>query len=112
MKLILSKEEFVKKEVYGEKTLFDIRKVIFINRPGKYVLFHCKDAIFEYRGTLTEVENILMDRFCRVHNEYIINVDYVLCVNSKSINLNNGLTIPVARRRQKFFENYIKKLNL
>lgn len=109
MKLKLTKKEFVKKEIYGVEEVLDISQILYINRPDKYVLFHCEDDMFEYRGSLVELENILPDNFCRVHNEYIVNLDYVLCVHPNYINLRNGRTIPIARRRQKYVEELIKK---
>lgn len=110
-KLILLKNEFVRDDTYEEAAEFDISKVLYINRPDKYVMFHCEDNIFEYRGSLIEVENVLPDNFCRVHNEYIVNLYNMVCLCSDYIDLKNGIKIPVSRRRRKYVEEFIEKYN-
>lgn len=62
--------------------------------------------------TLKHYENLLGNRFVRIHKSYIVNLDFVeKIVTNKThfIELKNGKELPVSRRNFKYLNELVKK---
>lgn len=91
-----------------------IDEILYLEADGRYTVFHLITGI-----TVVAVKNIgeyekLLDQniFFRTHHHYIININMVTNINKSQGNfceLNNGKSIPIAKRRQ---EQLYKFLNL
>jgi two-component system LytT family response regulator len=98
----LDKVEIIKKD-----------ELFFCKSEGRYTTFFMKNKeeivacknIGEYEAILTE------ENFFRVHQSYIINLDYVLNINKKSgyyCEMINGAFIPIAKRKQESLNRFLK----
>lgn len=86
--------------------------IIFCKADGKYTEFHLtgKSKILSSRN-LGEYNDSLGPTFFRIHHSYLINIRYLTKIVKKDglyCELSNGITIPVAKRRQEEFIRYIK----
>lgn len=90
-----------------------ISDIMFFTADGKYTCIYLSNGNKHLTNkNLGDYEKTL-DRsiFFRIHNSYIINMEYVVKINKKDgtyCELTNGLTIPIAKRRQEDFNKFIK----
>lgn len=68
------------------------------------------DGLFSIYGKLKDIEKKLDQRFFRIHNSYIININYIDSINSrnKEIKMYDGTFIPISNTYFKKFLNFIK----
>ena len=72
--------------------------MIFINNAKKIMI----------SKTLKTFEKVLPKQFFRIHNQAIVNKDYITKVNhSGSIELDNGEKVPMARSRKEQFIEWL-----
>ena len=84
--------------------VFSIRysDIIYIEKSSNYVIIHSKNGIFTERSTLIKYENLLKhEGFLRVHAGYMVNIYYILCINSNNVTLMNNEMIPLSRKNMK-----------
>jgi len=99
---------------YGYK-IVKIVEVNYLEASNNYCVIHMinRDE-FVVSKTLKEFNEILDDNgFVRVHKSYLVNKDHISAYNRKegmSIELKNGVVLPVSRRRESIFLNefYLK----
>lgn len=87
--------------------------IIYCKSSGRYTEFYLNDdRRIVASKSLGEFEQLLNpNTFFRVHKSYIINLDYLMNINKKAGNyceLNNGISIPISRRR---IDNLIQFIN-
>ncbi|MBE9577511.1 LytR/AlgR family response regulator transcription factor [Flavobacterium proteolyticum] len=88
-------------------------EILFCKSDGRYTTFYLKNEE-EYVAckNIGEYENILTDNcFFRIHQSYIINLDFVVSVNKKSgyyCEMINGARLPIAKRRQEALNKILK----
>jgi len=90
-----------------------ISDVMFFTADGKYTTIYLSNGKKYFTSkNLGEYERSLdKGQFFRIHHSYIINMDYVVKINKKDgtyCELSNGLSIPIAKRRQEDFNRFIK----
>lgn len=89
------------------------RDIVYLQSDGKYTTFHFANNkeiltsknIGEYEKTLNK------NRFFRIHNSYIINIEYVLNINKRAGNyceMVDGKFLPVATRRISKLVEFLK----
>lgn len=89
--------------------------IVYLKSAGRYTEFYLEDVkrkIISSRP-IGEYETILPeDRFYRIHNSFIINLNALININKRAGNyceLTNGVSLPISRRR---FEGLIKLMRL
>lgn len=93
--------------------LLKIEDIIFCKAEGKYTEFILANGakilssrnLGEYSGILSE------NYFFRIHHSYIINIKHVVKISKKEgfyCEFTNGMTLPIAKRRQEEFIKFIK----
>lgn len=88
-------------------------EILFCKSDGRYTTFYLKNED-EYVAckNIGEYENILTEScFFRIHQSYIINLEYVLSINKKSgfyCEMINGARLPIAKRRQEALNKVLK----
>lgn len=85
------------------------KDIIYMEANYNYTILHLVNGnhiMLSY--TLKKLENEVksFNLFERVHRSYLINTTYVNKRNRLEINLSNGITIPVARRRRLSKKNF------
>lgn len=83
----------------GAKTvLLPLDKIRYIESLNHSIIIHQDDGERFYRLSLSEIERQLPgDRFCRCHNSYLVNMEYVEEVGRNRLSLRGGEEIPVGR---------------
>lgn len=91
-----------------------LKDILYIESYGRTVIFHCtKEEITDYRR-IGELEHSLSDKnFFRIHKSFIVNLEHTDTYTRKDAVLDNGDTLPIAKRRYEEFTKtmmqYIKK---
>lgn len=70
-----------------------------------------KKAVLEIPYTLSEVEKQLNEKFYRCHKSYIVNLQHIIKIDTKSlsITLENEKEYPIPRREMKKMKEYYRK---
>ncbi len=95
------------------RTFIKIEDIIYLKSEGNYTSFYLNnDKPILVSKAIKEYENILDDRlFFRTHQSFIINIQYlskVLKEDGGLILLENGIKIPLSRRRKDDFMSFLK----
>ncbi|SKB83004.1 two component transcriptional regulator, LytTR family [Soonwooa buanensis] len=97
---------FIKSSGQQYKILFD--DILYIESIKDYVNVKTKNHEYIVLDTLKSMEEKLPDSvFCRVHKSYILNLNQIKSVDSKSVLLISDTEIPVG---ESFKVNFLKKL--
>jgi two-component system LytT family response regulator len=77
------------------------RNIDYLEANGDYVKIYVSKKICESDKALKSWKEELDDRlFAECHKSYIVNLDRVNCVKTRSLILEDGTEIPIARRRR------------
>lgn len=105
----------------GKIELIASDQVVFCKAAGDYVEIHLKDHHQRlFTGSLKELESTLPNTFLRVHRSYLVNVEFICSLNTKSsqqtessgagfLQLYDNMEVPVSRRIMPTVRNYIKQ---
>lgn len=91
-----------------------LKDILYIESYGRTVVFHCgKEEITDY-CKIGELEHKLSDKhFFRIHKSFIVNLEHTETYTRKEAVLDNGDTLPIAKRRHEAFTKaimqYIKR---
>lgn len=78
------------------------KSILYFEKYGNKVLIVTENEDIEFYGTINELILLLnMDKFIRVHQGYIANIDNIELITSKEVILKQGKRIPVSRRNMK-----------
>ena len=96
-------------------------QVVYCKASGDYVEMNLKDSQQRlFTGSLKELESTLPNTFLRVHRSYLVNVEFIRSLNTKSLKLtetsaagflqlHDTMEVPVSRRIMPTVRNYIKQ---
>lgn len=77
-------------------------EIIYIEKLVNNVIIHTVKGVYSERNTISALEKLLSDYgFVRCHIGYIVNLDYIILIDSTEIILNNSERIPLSRRNVK-----------
>lgn len=110
----LKNEPFIAIPYTNKIEIVPKKEIFYIHSEGKYSLFQTQKGKYESSKNLGEYERILQcnEEFIRVHHSYIVNMNYIRQISKKDswfCLMEDGITIPVSRRRQ---EDLYKILHL
>jgi two-component system response regulator LytT len=89
----------------------ELRKIKHIESSKRTVTFYENKSSREAYVKLDDISKLLSERFCRCHQSFIVNFDYVVSLNSYHLILNCGKEIPVSQSRYKEVkQNFLKYL--
>lgn len=95
--------------------LLTTQKVRFIESFNHGILIHQENSPAFYRVTLADAERSIqpIGCFCRCHNSYLVNMDWVSEITRAKVVLSDGEEIPIGRRyyesAQKTFIHYVTR---
>lgn len=96
-------------------------QVVYCKAAGDYVEVNLKGHQQRlFTGSLKELESTLPNTFLRVHRSYLVNIEFICSLNTKSsqqnetssagfLQLYNKMEVPVSRRIMPTVRNYIKQ---
>ncbi|RMB60942.1 DNA-binding response regulator [Dokdonia sinensis] len=87
--------------------------ITYCRSDGKYTEFHLKDKRKVVSSkNLGEYEQLLDDKvFFRIHNSYIVNLNYVQNINKSAgnyVELGDHISLPIAKRRQESLARFLR----
>lgn len=96
--------DFVWFTVSGSMRRIPLMDIIYVEIFRHDVSVHTKTDVYTYRGTLKDVEEMLVGKsFSRCHNCFIVNLHYVTDVSGDEITLETGKKMYMSRNRKKKF---------
>ncbi|QIB69103.1 response regulator transcription factor [Aminipila butyrica] len=85
-----------------EVVMIPIKEIILIEKEKRKVHVLDKNGInVSFYSSFEEIENQLNANFYRCHNSYIVNLHEIAAIDSKTIQMNNGICVPVSRAHVK-----------
>ena len=98
----------------GKEFIIDLSQVSTIESGGNYIYIHSNNQVYPMRTTMTKMQqNLDASQFVRVHRSYIVNLDYILEIQTPQageyrILLKNKETIPLSRTYRSEFLRIFK----
>lgn len=85
-----------------------VDSIIYLENVKRKVRIHTVDGNFEYYGKLSEAVIQLDERFVMFHRSYVVNLDYVIALQNKSIKFLGGGSIQLGQHTYTRFKNMVK----
>ena len=83
-------------EAYGEMVRIPFYEIRYLDVHQNYVTIHAK-VDYTVKRTLSDFEQELDDRFCRVGRAMILNLNYIQRVTKAEVRLSDGTVLPLPR---------------
>ena len=98
-------------KINGRYLVIDPSDILCCEADGNYTHIRLEgDEEVVTTRTLKEVSKDLPEtRFCRCHHSCVVNLEKVRSYNNRELELSNGMTLPVSRRRYHELVRMIKK---
>ena len=96
--------ELVLDDIMGNRRIFDLKTVKFIEAEEKYVSFYDSTGEHLMKGPLKSIMKQLPNNFVQTHRSWVVNLDYVASVNcreTRRVELTTEKEIPLAKLREK-----------
>lgn len=91
-----------------------VDEILYAEVQNRKVTVYTKEGGLEYYGRLSGLGQELGEGFISPHRSYLVNFAYVSSYTATSITMDNGATVPMAKRRYgefvKQYLQYIKRL--
>lgn len=88
-------------EVDGGTTRLNLDDIIYVEANMGEIRVVLEEQSFHLKMSLAEFKKQLDNRFVSPHRSYLVNLQYVSRLLKKDVQLSNGETIPLSRRRAK-----------
>lgn len=85
------------------------RNILYLQSDLKYVIINLVNGKFQkIYCKLSQIENKLDNDFLRIHKSYIVNTNYLECIDksNKTVLLTNGEQLPISEAKYKETLNY------
>ncbi len=76
--------------------------ILYLESERRVIIIHRTASEHQYYARLDYLEQIVPDSFIRVHQSYLVNMDYVASLTHGHCELINGEVIPIAQKRRSF----------
>lgn len=89
-----------------QKSLIEVpyRRIVYLEKEGRFVLFHTQLGLFRKRMTLKEIAPLFLDHgFIRIHSSFIVNPRFISARKRDEIQVDNKEWLPLSRVHQKEF---------
>lgn len=101
--------------IQGRTVSVHTKDIIYLESESHKVMVHTEQEIYTFYEKLSDVKERLSKVFTQCHKSYVVNMNYISIIDSKSLKLKNGIEIPVSRTfstqlRKDFFEFARKKI--
>lgn len=86
-------------------------EIWYVEVMSHYLLFHVDGAVYKVRGSMREQMEILIPyNFCRVHKSYLVNLEYVEEIQTKSVLVKTD-EVPLGRMfKDELMQEYMRYL--
>lgn len=88
--------------------LVPYNNIFYFSSEGKKINIHLENKSDSYYGKFFQLESELKNsNFFRMHKSYIVSFDKIFSIMKNSVVLINGTELPIGRKYQKEFEEFI-----
>lgn len=92
-------EKYILLQDNGEVLKVAADAIIYIEVFSHSCVIHTKEGNVETRTAISKMENELGTGFVRAHRSYLVNLEHIRKIGKAEIELENGETVPLARRK-------------
>lgn len=85
--------------IHGKMVILSPGNISYLESRLKEVEIHDNGKVRSLHAKLKEIEDKLPANFIRVHQSYVVNMDYIAGLTRQSVTLKDGTLIPVSRSR-------------
>lgn len=86
--------------VEGER-IFNKNEIIYAESEGHRYTIHHNSGDYHIYVRLDDLEKAFGDEFLRVHQSFLVNMEYVNRISNYKLTLNNDIVLPVPKARFK-----------
>ncbi len=86
-------------DIAGESLRVYEDEIVYAEATAHSCIIQTKSQRFEVKSGIAHIKKLLGDNFIACHRSYIVNIAYVKSIAKIDICLDNGLKIPLSRRR-------------
>ena len=86
--------------VEGER-IFNKSEIIYAESEGHRCTIHHNSGDYHIYVRLDDLEKAFSDDFLRVHQSFLVNMEYVNRISNYKLTLNNDIVLPVPKARFK-----------
>ena len=79
-----------------------VNDIYHVESNRKKVVLHHIDGIEETIQKLNEIEKLLPDYFLRIHQSFLVNMNYVKSISAYTLETTNGFILPISRSKSKY----------
>ena len=88
-----------------------VSNILYIEGLKDYVKLFCSEKTYVTKLMMKTVEQMLSKySFCRIHRSFIINVNMISSYNSSSVELSNGISLPIGVQYKSSFLSRVKSI--
>ncbi len=81
--------------------------ILYFSSEGRKIKLFLTCGKREFYGKLGEIENRLPDSFLLIHHSYIVNLKHIVLYNYESVELTNGIVLPISRANRKVVREHM-----
>lgn len=87
-------------------TRFDVHKIyfdeiVYVESEKRNLHFHLNNRVISCMGQLSDIEKKCPKEFIRIHQSYLVNMNFIASYGITNIELSTGMVLPVSRNRNK-----------
>ena len=96
---------------FKEIKVYDQKDIVFCHSEGRYTFIHFSDEseMITARQLKCIEDKLSAKDFCRIHNSYLVNINYIKSIRDHIAILINNIELPIAKRRNKFLLDSMKE---
>ncbi|MFR8367824.1 MAG: LytR/AlgR family response regulator transcription factor, partial [Faecalibacillus intestinalis] len=83
--------------------------ILYIESYRNYIVIHTSISDYTLRYTLKKIQKKLSNEFIQCHKSYLVNLNNVICIKEKFIELKNKITLPIGNKYKQNLHNLICK---
>lgn len=76
-------------------------EIYFVESDRRLLIIHMGEATLRTYGKISDLMQLLPQRFVQCHKSFVVNLGYVVGLKSEQITLANGDHVPVSQKRRK-----------
>lgn len=98
----------------NERTVITINDILYVEGYKRHITVHTKDDEYESIGKITDMLEVLEPHgFIRIHQGFIVNMDYIKRFDSSDVVLKNDTKVMISVRKRtealKAYDVYLRK---
>ena len=107
--------EYLVMSIQGRTVSVHTKDIVFLESEAHKVLVHTEQKTYTIYEKLSDVMGRLSEAFTQCHKSFVVNMNYISVIDSKTLRLKNNMKLPVSRTysaqiRKDFFEFARKKI--